>query len=93
MSNSTCHKQVAGAWWTYIKSDPLEKAAEFTPCTVTGKHLITNIPTCRIKPLEKSKMPNEEVPLCFAGPILDDQNQEIEDYIYNSGVPIIIRVC
>ena len=64
------------AFWPYMHSEILNKAATCKPCTDIGKNLKSVIPASKWKPLLPCTEPNEEIQIDFGGPITNEKDQD-----------------
>ena len=66
-------------WWPYMNRDLLVKAIECKFCTAIGKNLKSVIPAKQFQEHTPCIVPNQEIQIDFAGPIINEK--EHEDYI------------
>ena len=65
------------AFWPYMQSEILNKAAQRKPCTDIGKNLKPVVPASNWKPLLNCTEPNEEIQVDFGGPITNEKDKDI----------------
>ena len=70
------HTQEAGEWqiWRHMHGDIETKTAKCNPCVKIGKNLKSIIPSSKWASLKLCKVPNEEIPTDFGGPIYNGKN-------------------
>ena len=68
-------------WWPYMNRDPLVKATECKHCTAIGKNLKSVILAKQFQAHTPCIVPNQEIQIDFAGPIINEKENEI--YILN----------
>ena len=64
-------------WWPYMNRDLLVKAIECKPCTAIGKNLKSVIPAKQFQAHTPCMVPNQEIQIDFAGPIINEKEHEI----------------
>ena len=65
------------AWWPYMHRDIITKTAKCNPCVKIGKNLKSIIPANKWAPLKLCKVPNEEIPIDFGGPIYNKKSSDL----------------
>ena len=64
-------------WWTYMNRDQLVKAIECKSRTAIGKILKSVIPAKQFQAHTPCIVPNQEIQIDFAGPIINEKEHEI----------------
>ena len=69
-----CRAQLC--WWPYKNRDLLVKAIECKSCNAIGKNLKSVIPAKQFKTHTPCIVPNQEIQIDFAGPIINEKNMK-----------------
>ena len=64
-------------WWPYINRDLLLKAIECNSCTAISENLKSVIPAKQFQAHTPCIVPNQEIQIDFAGPIINEKEHEI----------------
>ena len=64
-------------WWPYMNRDLLDSSIECKPCTAIGENLKSIFPAKQFQPHKPCIVPNQDIPIDFAGPINHEKDHEI----------------